>query len=524
MTTGISTGERATPLPAAWLDNVTAYTDCHLFWVECGHAQVMVAGELYRLGELEALRIPPGMTVDYIQTLEGTVALSVLIPVSSFGIVPSVVTRETLSRDTADVLLHLYSRWTMPDWKGYDPRDPLAGLGGSSVRTGDAPVSVSDEPSLTLPPLPDHWAAKRIGREILADPSDRRSASEWAQMVGYTARHITERYRKSTGLSFSAWRQRVRTVKAFHLIRQGVPLEDAAEAVGYSSPGALSEAFHREARIRPTEVRRQRMNESTKTVYTSGTGTWDGTSLADILGPASSIPAATTRSRVNKYHVMIWVLRGGGKLVLGDGVVDLSTGDGVWIPAGVWHRLRMEPGAVMVPVGELPGSVALRRRHVCPRKFRIESRADLLSRSMSKYTALHPVDDHAPDMRDLVPSDVDMLSPGDPVIGQLLDGVNDPEVSEKRLAEKVGCSLRNFDQRFLGATGQCFEQWMLDRKMLQARILLSNLDLTVTEVARQVGYRHGSSFTRAFLSAHSVNPTEYRRAHLRRQTVSIGVE
>ncbi|WP_297007202.1 helix-turn-helix domain-containing protein [uncultured Corynebacterium sp.] len=524
MNTRMRAGDRVRTLPAAWLDNVTAYTDCHVFWVEHGHAQVMVGGELYRLGELEALWIPPGMTVDYIETTEDSVALSVLIPVGSFPEVPSVVIREFLTRDTADVLLHLYSRWKMPDWKGHDPRDPLAALGGRSGRTEGPLTGAAEDLSLSLPPLPDHWAAKQIGQQILDDPSDRRRIVEWAQAVGYTARHITEMFRASTGMGIGAWRQRVRAVTAFHLIRQGVPVEDAAEATGYGSAGALSEAFHRETSARPSEVCRRRRCEPETTVYTSGTGAWDGSPLAEVLGPADAIPAADLRSRVNSFHVMIWMVRGAGKLVLGDGVVDLVAGDGVWIPAGVWHRLRMDAGAVMVPVGELPGKVALRRRHIRPTRFRTDARAELLYRSMVGFTALRPVSGPGVEMTDLVPETVDLRAAGDPVLARLLDDAHSAETSERLLAERIGCSLESFDRRFLGATGQCFEQWVIDRKMLRARILLANPDLSVTEIGLRIGYRHGSSFTRAFLGAHNVKPTEYRRAYLYRQTVSMGVE
>lgn len=517
-------GGRRSVLREAWLDNVTAYTDVHVFWVEHGHTRVMVGGELYRLGELEALRIPPGMTVDYIRTTEGSVALSVLIPANSFPDVPSEVVREVLDRDTADVLLHLYSRWKLSDWKGHDPRNPLANLGGSTAQT-DAPlVSGSEIPSMTLPPLPDHQAAKKIGQMILDDPSDQRSVAEWARTVGYTARHITERFRVSTGLSFGAWRQRVRTVKAFHLIRQGVPVEDAAEAVGYGSPSSLSAAFHRETGIRPSAIRKTRRNGSGSAAGSSSVEVWSGNTLAGILGAASAIPAADMWTRVNSFHVMIWMVRGSGKLVMGDSVVDLSAGDGVWIPAGVWHRLRMDAGALMVPVGTVPAAVALRRRHIQPSYFSMNRRAELLYRSMVSFTALRPVGETSVNMDDLVPVGVDMGSQGDPVLGRLLDEESFHEVSEKLLAERFGCSQRRFDQRFLNATGQCFEQWVIDRKMLRARTLLANPELSVTEIALRVGYHHGSSFTRAFLGTHNIKPTDYRQAYLDRQSVSIGVE
>ncbi|WP_416241696.1 helix-turn-helix domain-containing protein [Brachybacterium paraconglomeratum] len=49
-------------------------------------------------------------------------------------------------------------------------------------------------------------------------------------------------FSSQTGLSFSAWRTRLRVRAAVPLLREGVSVARAAEAVGFSSPSAFSSA------------------------------------------------------------------------------------------------------------------------------------------------------------------------------------------------------------------------------------------------------------------------------------------
>jgi AraC family transcriptional regulator, transcriptional activator of pobA len=56
------------------------------------------------------------------------------------------------------------------------------------------------------------------------------------------------------------------------------------------------------------------------------------------------------------------------------------------------------------------------------------------------------------------------------------------------------------------------QQWITERRMREARRLLADTDLTMSEVAHRVGYRDAGYFVRRFRAAHSVTPLAWRRA------------
>jgi len=81
---------------------------------------------------------------------------------------------------------------------------------------------------------------------------------------------------------------------------------------------------------------------------------------------------------------------------------------------------------------------------------------------------------------------------------------------ERRLAEEItGMSFRTL-QRHLARAGTSWTQ-LLDRaRFIKASQLLKE-NMTLTEVARQVGYGHISTFSKAFRQLAGVSPSEYRK-------------
>jgi AraC family transcriptional activator of pobA len=61
-------------------------------------------------------------------------------------------------------------------------------------------------------------------------------------------------------------------------------------------------------------------------------------------------------------------------------------------------------------------------------------------------------------------------------------------------------------------TGRTVQQWITERRMVEARRLLVDTELTVEAVAARVGYRDPGYFARRFRSAHGASPLEWRRA------------
>jgi AraC-like DNA-binding protein len=61
-------------------------------------------------------------------------------------------------------------------------------------------------------------------------------------------------------------------------------------------------------------------------------------------------------------------------------------------------------------------------------------------------------------------------------------------------------------------TGRTVQQWITERRMVEARRLLAETELTVEAVGIRVGYRDPGYFARRFRRAHGASPLEWRRA------------
>ncbi|MEQ4304721.1 AraC family transcriptional regulator [Plantactinospora sp. B6F1] len=61
-------------------------------------------------------------------------------------------------------------------------------------------------------------------------------------------------------------------------------------------------------------------------------------------------------------------------------------------------------------------------------------------------------------------------------------------------------------------TGRTVQQWIAQRRMRQARLLLGETDLTVAAISRRVGYPDVSYFIKRFRAEHGVTPVQWRDA------------
>lgn len=77
-------------------------------------------------------------------------------------------------------------------------------------------------------------------------------------------------------------------------------------------------------------------------------------------------------------------------------------------------------------------------------------------------------------------------------------------------AEAAGLSVRTL-QRRLAARNLHYDQMVSNVRFEQARNLLEQGDMKIAEIARQLGYRQPTHFTRAFRRIAGISPREYRR-------------
>ena len=80
------------------------------------------------------------------------------------------------------------------------------------------------------------------------------------------------------------------------------------------------------------------------------------------------------------------------------------------------------------------------------------------------------------------------------------------------LAQEVGLSPFHFHRAFQTSMGVPPGRWLTELRLERARTLLETSTLTVSEVARTVGYRGAPQLTRAFKARFVVSPSQYRSA------------
>ncbi len=90
----------------------------------------------------------------------------------------------------------------------------------------------------------------------------------------------------------------------------------------------------------------------------------------------------------------------------------------------------------------------------------------------------------------------------------------DSAVSLKQLAEQAGVGESYLSSRFKEETGQTFGCWLREKRMERARQLLLRENLSVAQVAEQVGILDVSYFIRIFRKQTGMTPGEYRKQEL----------
>jgi AraC-like DNA-binding protein len=178
--------------------------------------------------------------------------------------------------DRAILLPAFFPARTCEDWFGEatvlarDPRvDVLAARaaqpGIHGLRTAQrealalhALIGGSQRERETLGPelaIPRQDPARSVARCLLRTPSRAEGLDEWAESVHVCARTLQRSFSSQTGMSFSAWRTRQRVRSAVPLLRDGLSVAEAAEAVGFASPSAFSSACRATTGRTPGDLR-----------------------------------------------------------------------------------------------------------------------------------------------------------------------------------------------------------------------------------------------------------------------------
>jgi AraC-like DNA-binding protein len=84
-----------------------------------------------------------------------------------------------------------------------------------------------------------------VSDALVANPADDRDLEVWADSAGASSRTLARLFVKETGLTFGAWRQRLRLLAAISRLGAGQPVTAVSYETGYHSPSAFIAMFKR---------------------------------------------------------------------------------------------------------------------------------------------------------------------------------------------------------------------------------------------------------------------------------------
>ena len=97
----------------------------------------------------------------------------------------------------------------------------------------------------------------------------------------------------------------------------------------------------------------------------------------------------------------------------------------------------------------------------------------------------------------------------------------EPSLSPSEVAKSVGMTPGHLTTLVRRRTGRALGDWITERRMAQARRLLTEADLPISEVARRVGLIDPGYFARVFRRTNAMTPRAWRQS-TRTQTPTLG--
>jgi AraC family transcriptional regulator, transcriptional activator of pobA len=83
-------------------------------------------------------------------------------------------------------------------------------------------------------------------------------------------------------------------------------------------------------------------------------------------------------------------------------------------------------------------------------------------------------------------------------------------LSLKDVARELGLTPGHLTTVVRRRTGRTVQEWITERRMAEARMLLGGTDLPIAEVARRIGISDAGYFARLFRSSHGTSPRDWR--------------
>ncbi|MFE9664681.1 helix-turn-helix domain-containing protein [Streptomyces sp. NPDC005955] len=245
------------------------------------------------------------------------------------------------------------------------------------------------------------------------------------------------------------------------------------------------------------------------------------------------VPAARASSPGNaREPSLLWMHTGTARVRTATERHRLTTGEGVWLPAGVPYEVEVDAGSVAVPIFPAARS----RPHMIARPLRVDFPDDWsdwltyqFARSLGylRGTAddsgvldlvanARPADP-AHDGRSPLPAPPLPASPEALAVARTLLRNPSHGAGIDALADAVSIGVRTLQQQFLNETGRSFARWRTAARVAAAAGYL-DLGHDIGWTGRQVGFATPAGFTKAFRAHCGVTPRAYTEQHRRGPT------
>ena len=106
----------------------------------------------------------------------------------------------------------------------------------------------------------------------------------------------------------------------------------------------------------------------------------------------------------------------------------------------------------------------------------------------------------------------DLRRSGEPLLADVFTVIDQrlgEPLSLRDVAREVGMTPGHLTTVVRRRTGRTVQEWIIERRMAQARKLLTDNDIAVSEVARRVGMPDPGYFSRLFRRTHGMSPRDY---------------
>lgn len=107
----------------------------------------------------------------------------------------------------------------------------------------------------------------------------------------------------------------------------------------------------------------------------------------------------------------------------------------------------------------------------------------------------------------------DLRRSGEPLLAEVfsvIDRRHGEPLSLRDVAREVGMTPGHLTTVVRRRTGRTVQEWIIERRMAEARTMLEETDLPIAEIARRVGVFDPGYFSRVFARTHGISPRQWR--------------